>query len=416
MHNMRAQFRSRWLLCWLTLTVTTMPAMDAGICASAGFTSSGTPRAIDTTPGVTQTSWTSVRGPSPFDRIGLHRLAAQSNPKGPLVLYLPGTNMNGELPLSDPRHWLPLYLAVNGGEAWSMDYRTHFIPSQTRTDQLAELRGWTDALFASDIDAAVNFVLATSGRRRLFIAGFSRGATFAYLYAAAHPEKVSGLMILDGFVLRAGNMGGLKEQPSRAYATDIGGKSLTYEKRNALMELVIRDPGAPAPIPKFHTAGENLEQVLYESKGFGGRGGLANAPGGFSDASTLARVLKTYDRYWPAVQDREDPLTPELSRSLAASKIPVIAFASTNIAPHWPARVKAAAALTGGEATLVVLSGWGHLDVLCGTHAQAQVYAPALAWLRRHAADEASGRAAASSAGLSAGGSQPAPTSQSTAQ
>ena len=393
-----------------------MLASKASPGAPAGFVPSASPRAIGTTPAVTETSWVSVRGQSAFDRIGLHRLAADSSAGGPLILYLPGTNMNGELPLADPRHWLPLYLAVNGADVWSMDYRTHFIPPQTPQDQLSELRGWTDGLFVSDIGAAVDFVLASTGRSRLFIAGFSRGATFAYLYAAAHPEKVSGLVILDGFVLRAGNMGGLKAQASRAYATDIGGRSLTYEKRKALLELVIRDPDGPAPIPKFHTARENLEHVLYESKGFGGRGGLANPIGGFSDAVTLARVLITYDRYWPAIQDGEDPLTPALSRSLAESKLPVLAFASTNIAPQWPAQVKSAASQTAGRPTVVVLSGWGHLDVLCGTHAQAQVYGPVLAWLRRHAADEVSGPAATSSAASSAAATRPAPTSRSTAR
>ncbi|HEY2107321.1 MAG TPA: alpha/beta fold hydrolase [Candidatus Binataceae bacterium] len=412
---MQTQFHRLRFIAALIVAITTIHAPDASLGAPGGFAPSGKPRAAVTTPAVTETSWISMRGPSAFDRIGLHRLAAGSS-AGPLILYLPGTNMNGALPLADPRHWLPLYLAVNGAEVWSLDYRTHFIAPQTPPDQLAELRGWTDAVFVSDIGAAVDFVLAKTGRGQLFIAGFSRGATFAYLYAAAHPEKVSGLVILDGFILRAGHMGGLKEQASRAYATDVGGRSLTFEKRKALLELVIRNPDAPAPIPKFRTVRENLEQVLYESRGFGGRGGLANAIGGYSDAVTLARVLITYDRYWPAVQDSEDPLTPALSGRLASSKIPVLAFASTNIGPRWPAQVKSAAAQTGDDPTVVVLSGWGHLDVLCGTHARAQVYAPVLAWLRRHAADEASGRAAGSWAASSAAASRPAPTSQNTAR
>jgi pimeloyl-ACP methyl ester carboxylesterase len=408
---MHAHIHRPRLIGSLIIAITVLLAIGAAL---AGFESSATPRAIGTTPPITETSWISVRGKSDFDRIGLHRLAAGSNPGGPLVLYLPGTNMNGELPLTDPRHWLPLYLAVNGADVWSIDYRTHFIPPQTPQEQLAELRGWTDGLFVSDIEAAVDFILATTGRRRLFLAGFSRGAAFAYLYAAAHPEKVGGLVILDGFILRPGKMGGLKEQPTRVYATDIGGRSLTYDKRKALLELVIRDPNAPAPIPKYRTAGDNLEHVVYESKAFGGRGGLANPFGGFSDPMTLARVLIAYDRYWPAVQDQENPLTPGLSRALMASKIPVLAFASTNIAPRWPELVKSSASETGAKPEVVVLSGWGHLDVLCGTHAEARVYAPALAWLRQHAEEAESGPAEAPSAASSESESRPAPTSQST--
>jgi len=410
---MRAQKHRPRLLSLVIIALTATLAAGASRAATAGFESSASPRLIATTPGVTETSWISVRGKSDFDRIGLHRLAAGSS-RGPLVLFLPGTNMNGELPLTDPRHWLPLYLAVNGADVWSIDYRTHFIPPQTPMAHLAELRGWNDGLFVSDIAAAVDFILATTGHHRLFLAGFSRGAAFAYLYAAAHPDRVSGLVILDGFILRPGKMGGLKEQAAGAYATDIGGRSLTYDKRKTLLQTVIRNPNAPAPIPKYRTAADNLEHVVYDSKAFGGRGGLANPFGGFSDPMTLARVLITYDRYWPAVQDYEDPLTPALSRALAASKIPVLAFASTNIAPRWPEMVKSSASETGVKPTVVVLNGWGHLDVLCGTHAEARVYAPTLAWLRQHAGEAVSGPAEAPSAASSGSASRPAPTSQST--
>ncbi len=401
---------------WLIVAMAVVLGANAGGAADASFVSFAPSRVIETAPPVTETIWIAIRGGSDFDRVGLHRLAGGSNPGGALVLYLPGTNMNGELPLSDPRHWLPLYLAVNGAEVWSLDYRTHFIPPQTPQSRLAELRGWSGALFVSDIGAAVNFILAKTARRRLFLAGFSRGAAFAYLYAAQHPEQVSGLLILDGFIQRASGAAGLKGAASRAYATDIGGRSLTYDKRKALLEQVIRDPNGPAPIPKYRTAAENLARVVYESKAFGGRGGLANPFGGFSDPLTLARVLIAYDRYWPAVQDYEDPLTPALARSLAASKLPVLAFASTNIAPRWPQWVTNSAAATGAKPTVIVLSGWGHLDVLCGTQAEAQVYAPALAWLRQHRAAAASAPAAGPWAASSPAASRPAPTSRGTAR
>jgi len=382
---MRPRYNFVRLAGFLTLAAMAVTRLCALAAAGAGFAPSATPRVFNTTPAVTESIFESVRGPSPLDRIGLHRLAASSKPPGPVLLFLPGTNMNGAVPMPDPRHWLPLYLALHGIDVWALDYRTHFIPPDTPQDQLSALRGWTDELFESDIDAAVDFIRTTTGRRRLFIAGFSRGAAFAYLYAAEHPQRVGGLIILDGFILTPLSYKALAGKvPAPAYATDIGGRSLTYEKRKALLELVIRDPGAPAPIAKFRTARENLEHVVYDSKGFGGRGGLANPIGGYSDAVTLAHVLLTYDRYWPAVQDSEDPLTAALRQRLAASKIPVLAFSSTNIAPDWPAEVKRSAAATGTDPSVIVLSGWGHLDVLCGTDAEKNVYAPALAWLRQH--------------------------------
>jgi hypothetical protein len=74
-----------------------------------------------------------------------------------------------------------------------------------------------------------------------------------------------------------------------------------------------------------------------------------------------------------------------LRAALKQSKIPVIAFSSTNIAPDWPAWVVESAHSTGSDdVTLRTLQGWGHLDVLCGTQARSQVFAPTVAWLRRH--------------------------------
>jgi pimeloyl-ACP methyl ester carboxylesterase len=412
---MRLPYHGRRLAESLLLALVAITILATALGA-AGFTPSATSRVLDTAPAVTETNWVSIRGPSPFDRIGLHRLTAGPKPPGPVLLYLPGTNMNGELPMVNADHWLPLYLAVNGVNVWMLDYRTHFIPADTPPSGLSELAGWTNELFESDIDAAVDFVRASTGSQKLFIAGFSRGAAFAYVYAAAHPRKVNGLVILDGFLgvkLSSKELAGKRPMPG-IYASDIGGRNLTYANRQALLELVIKDPKAPAPIPKFGTAQANLEHVLYDSRSFGGHGGLANAIGGYSDAGTLARVLITYDRYWPTAQDYEDPLTPALDKSLADSKIPVLAFSSTNIAPNWSARVKFSATLTGTAPEVVVLSNWGHLDLLCGTFAKKQVYAPTLAWLRQHAATAEPGLAGGSSAPQSTPAQQPAPIPQST--
>jgi hypothetical protein len=63
----------------------------------------------------------------------------------------------------------------------------------------------------------------------------------------------------------------------------------------------------------------------------------------------------------------------------------VIAFSSTNISKDWPERVTKSASSTGSsDVTAKRLAGWGHLDVICGTHAEEQVFEPALEWLRRH--------------------------------
>jgi pimeloyl-ACP methyl ester carboxylesterase len=326
-----------------------------------------------------------VRGTSPFDKIGLHHVAVGKEPPSDpamVILYLPGTNMNGVVAPDDVKHSLALYLASHGVDFWAMDYRTHYVPPDKTGDDLKELKGWTYDLFASDIEQAVNFVCAHTHHGKIVLAGFSRGVTNEYLYTALHPENVAGIVALDGFISSRAP----KEPPADGdYADDIGGAHLTYDKRKALMELVIGNPDGPAPIPKYKTARENLEHVVRDAGGvFGGHGGLANPPDK-SDAVELAKLLITYDRYWPKVQDFENPFTPDRLAALKKSGVPVIAFASTNIAPNWPSMVEEAAHSTGSaNVRFTKFNGDGHLDVLVGNDSEEMVFAPTLEFIKRH--------------------------------
>ena len=372
------------LLMLIVLGSSLTPAANTGTPAPTTFAAVGSARTFATEPGVYEFVFQEQRGPSSYDRIGLHRITLGPKPtaRPPIVmLYLPGTNMNGEVAVDDPRYSLPLYMASQGVDFWALDYRTHFVPPSTSSAGLAELQTWTNEMFEADISAAARFVMGTSRRPKIFLAGFSRGVLFAYLYAAAHPESLKGLVIFDGGI----GHGRRGSPPPGTYADDVSGKHLTWDKRQALMRLVINDPGAPAPLPQFKTAAANLDHVVYESAGFGGKGGLANPFAGLADPSVLARVLIRYDRYWPNVQDYEDSFTPSMAKILRSSEIPVLAFTSTNIAPNWPQGVIKSAASTGSrDVTVKILRNWGHLDVICGTLAEHQVFAPVLVWLGRH--------------------------------
>ena len=350
-----------------------------------GFHLASGPVEVPGVPGIYQWRFEASVGPTTFDRIALHRFAqgprARRRPDL-TVVYLPGANMNGEIALYDPRYSFPVYLSTRGVDVWALDYRTHFVASTATAGELSDLfKRWTNDAFASDVARAVSFVLKQTGSQKIFVAGFSRGVSFAYLFTAQHPQEVRGIIALDGSIPRRAS----QPMPDAHAVDDVAGKNLTWEKRQFLMKAVIANPSGPAPLPKYQTAAENLEHVVYDAKDFGGKGGMANPIDGYSSPEVLAQMLVGYDRYWPAVQNYQNPFTPELRAALQASKVPVIAFSSTNIAPDWSTRVGESAHATGSDdVTVQVFPKWGHLDVLCGTRAQAQVFAPTVAWLKRH--------------------------------
>jgi hypothetical protein len=169
----------------VTLTASPAPAANTPMPAPPRtFVAIGSPRMFAATHGVYEFVFQEQRGPSPFDRIGLHRITLGPEPPAHpaiVMLYLPGTNMNGEVAIDDPRYSLSMSLASHGVDFWALDYRTHFVPASTSSAGLAELQSWTNEMFEADISAAARFAMATSQRPRIFLAGFSRGVQFAYL-------------------------------------------------------------------------------------------------------------------------------------------------------------------------------------------------------------------------------------------
>lgn len=320
-------------------------------------------------------AWTCGRPPGGrFDRIGLHRLARCEDASGPVVLYLPGMHMTGELAFTDPRLDLRLHLALAGVRTWGIDYRTHAVAPEASGADLKALDRWTSDLFLDDATWASGFVRAAD-RGPIFVAGFSQGAGLAYRLAAQAPAQLAGLIILDG-VAGAG-------RPSKegSAAIDVAGGRLPWEDRQRLLAAVVAGPGNPSPLTGYRTAGEALADVLFTAPSFGGQGGLANTRAGVSDIAVLAALLGSYDRWWPRAAT-EPATAPQ-----PASRLPVLAFASTRFGPGWVERVRESAQAFGGQSSTVhELREYGHLDVLVSKTAPRDVYAPVLAWLTRSAA------------------------------
>lgn len=376
------------LFCGLVLAAATARAEPA-------WSVSVEERPVAGSTGVLETVWTATRGEGPYDRISLHRYRAAGEASASL-LYLPGTNMNGVVALEDERYNLWLYLAARGVEVYALDYRTHAVPSDATSEQLAALKPWTSAVFVDDIAAAAALARQTSGRERLFVAGFSRGAFLAYAYANKEPQHVAGLVVLDG-PFKALAAGAFDRAATLAqleaagkWASDIGG-SKGWEARQALMNAVIADPDGPATDERFKTIGDQLAHVLQTAWL---PGGLANPEGGVSKPAVLARLLVGYDRWYPTVQDIDgktiasaaDAPETDLDDLWGRFETPILLFAGTGMGGDWVINAIHSAVHSGSkDVTFNVLERYGHLDVLVGENAVQDVFEPVEQWIKTRA-------------------------------
>jgi pimeloyl-ACP methyl ester carboxylesterase len=303
-----------------------------------------------------------------FDRIGLRRLALCDGANGPVVLYLPGMHMNAELPQTDARYDFRMHLALAGVRAWGLDYRTHSVPAEATPADLRTLESWTASVFTDDAAWAAEFVRGIDPGP-LYVAGFSYGAGVAYGLAARR-VPLAGLIILDGTP-----PGESPAPEGGAAAIDVGGGRLSWADRQRLLRTVLASPDNPSPVPGSVTAGAALADVVYSSPSFGGEGGLSAAKEGITDVVPLARLLESYDRWWPRAALRGDKVSPR-------GQLPLIAFASQRMGAAWIERVRAGAKAFGGDQAIVrVLPRYGHLDVLVGQQAARLVFEPVLGFL-----------------------------------
>lgn len=340
---------------------------------------------------VLETIWSAERAPGgTYDRIRVHRYRGEGKPVAAL-LYLPGTNMNGGAALTDEAHSLWLFLAARGIEVYALDYRTNAVPPETAIETLVDLKGWTSALFMDDVRAARGLVQRETQGLPVFVAGFSRGAAFAYALAG-EDRTLAGLIALDGSFKAAvpepydPAAAMLAQEAKGVWASDVGGRR-GWVARQALMNAAAENPDGPALEPEFPTIGAQLTHVLQKAWG---PGGLANPAGGISKPQVLARLMRAYDRYYPAIQDIEmkalaqqadDPASP-LDDGWGELGLPVLAFTSTGMGADWQASVRHSAEASGSkDVTVRVLDNCGHLDVLVAEDAEARVFQPVLEWV-----------------------------------
>ncbi|MDA0978397.1 MAG: alpha/beta fold hydrolase [Proteobacteria bacterium] len=320
--------------------------------------------------------------------VGLHRFRDTRMAPRAVVLYLPGTNMNGTLKSRDERENLWLYLAGRGVPVFTLDYRTRFVPHDY-PGELTFMLDWTVEQFVADALLAATQVRQMLPDTPLFVAGFSRGALYAYALA--------GQIELDGLIALDGSFKSIPYEPFDMAAAmarfDQAGKAAIplsrrgYERRELMMRTALENPTGPASDERFATAAEQLSAVLYNAWG---PGVLSNTRGEISSLETLIREMLAYDWFFPAVQNVEgqsirvqenDPMT-RIDDHFGSVDIPVLYFGSSRMGPGaLIAGIHSASALGKGEAEIHVLEDYGHLDVLFSRRAVADVFQVIDRWL-----------------------------------
>ncbi len=373
--------------------------------APSGWVTTVSERNIPGNPELRESVWTHARPPyGQHDYIALHRItktATVGAQRKSVLFFLPGTHLHGEVIVPDERYDLRLYLANCGIETWTLDYRTHFVTREQIFDS-SFMQSWTVEAFVEDAAQAADFVRQTSGSQKIFVGGYSRGATFAGLLTARYGRgNILGLLLLDGYVLDPSDEEPLyRERPETPtwFADDLERRYVPYRRWMKILQDTLADPDGPdfLPVHVFENRTEALAHFLYVSPMFGAEGGLSNAQGGYADVLVLARIFLHEDRYWPRVQNHGGF---DLKRHLAGASfdyenafvqlsVPILAFASSNmdkVGIPWAERVAYTARRTASlNAQFRLLENWGHLDVMFGTAASREVFLPICEWIKRY--------------------------------
>lgn len=350
--------------------------------------------------GVRETVWSAPRPPGgPYDTIEVHRYRGADESSATL-LYLPGTNMNGEVSLAEERYNLWIWLARRGVDVFALDYRTHQVPPEG-VDDFRFMQAWSMRQFVEDAAAAGVLARHASGREDYFVAGFSRGGSIAWALASHMGEGVSGVIALDAGLKSHAPTAEAEFEPAYEalvekgdFASDVAG-GFGWERRQALMRSVVEDPDAPAA-EGGGTRGEALARVLYDAwTSRFGPGALSNARGGVSRPEVLARLLEGYDRWYPAMQNIENRVLADhadapytgIDDAWGELDVPVLYFGTSRMGGRWILDGIYTAVESGSEdVTLHVLEDYGHLDLLVGESAVEDVFEPIRGWLEARAA------------------------------
>ena len=375
----------------------------------------------------------------PFNKIGLHRIVAEegkgkkSRDKRKVFFMIPGTYGAGDAGVTDENVEMNVYLANRGYDVYSIAFRTEQLPPMEYEQfeeygiDISTTADWSYAVFRDDIKACVDKAKKLSKAKKVFMGGFSRGVTFVLYYAAKYWKKdLRGLIGLDGSIpsVRTPNPARqLTEEEYLAAVEDFkeNGTWLSEISQYERTQFAAKVPYAPRtigyesleddllnswaypiggdPPPGFeietvsdmvayevaYTYGGNLSRYFYEYPGGDGET--------YMDLDVLVKIKSASTRHWPsgrqslesrqigAYGDRCPFL--DLDDQIWQVDLPIIYFESELFCgggwciPTGDEEYRVAST----DITINYVEGFGHFDIMWGTHSLEKVHEPLLEWM-----------------------------------
>ena len=155
-------------------------------------------------------------GPGTHDVITLHRVVRESSPGRPapsprsvFMIHGDAWNFTGAFMASTlstavpADHSIALYLAQQGVDVWGIDLRWTHVPLETQNFDF--MAGWNMGTHVQDVGqglelARVVRVKTGSGGGRMYLLGWSRGALLGYAYLSAETQRPAALHHVAGFI------------------------------------------------------------------------------------------------------------------------------------------------------------------------------------------------------------------------
>lgn len=367
----------------------------------------------------------------PFDKIALHRLVYGHNnwkampgrpspDKKKVIFIIPGTWSRGSSKLTEDRHSLNLFLANNGYDVYTMDFRTAYVPNyeydqfEPEGIEISSTADWTYGVFREDIKACIDKAKQLSRAKKVFLAGRSRGGTQMFIYASKYwKEDLKGLISLDGGgkILPPSGTQLTKEEYEAVVAdfeangillSEVSGYEqaqyageVPYSPRTVGFEslddyaLYVSNlyPWAdyPPPLPVETVS----DAVAYGAHYAWGAGKVTNYYGGFIELDVLIKVESNFTRYWPEIQNIEGSQLsaysgsgcPFLDYDDNLADLPMIAFLSELFCPNGSCLYLPFNMTLSDDVVFHYLPGYGHLDVYVGVNSIYDVKEPLLEWM-----------------------------------